>query len=107
MNTKLDEREKHLESYGLKAQPLAVIIGQKHAEKSFAFINGVQYYLRSPIAAIDTVFKSFYALQLEYPKESLFPWIVILRRIFDISGESNTEFPSVKTLILDLKRSSA
>ena len=107
MNTKLQEREKHLESYGLKTQPLAVIIGQKHAEKSFAVINGVHYDLQSPIAAIDTVFKSFYALQLEYPKESLFPWILIQRRIFDVSGESDTEFPSVNTLISDLKRSSA
>ena len=81
----MEEREKRLVS------------GQKHAGKSFAFNNGVQYYLKSPIAAIDTVFKSFYAI----------PWIVIQRRIFDISGESDTKFPSVNTLISDLKSSSA
>ena len=58
-----------------------------------------------PIAktTLDFVFKSLYALQLEYPKEAEYVWIILQTEIYEIDSESNKEVPSVKKLINDMQ----
>ena len=106
MDAKLQQRKKNLESKGLLVQPVIVVVGDKQIEESYALINGISYLCDSPLKAANTVFKSFYALQLQYPRESQFPWMVIQHRIYGIKGETDSEFSTVATLISDLKNSS-
>ena len=68
MDAKLQQRKTNLESKGLLVQLLIVVVGDKQIEESYALIKGISNLYDSPLTAAGTVFKSFYALQLQYPR---------------------------------------
>ncbi|KAJ8670476.1 hypothetical protein QAD02_001735 [Eretmocerus hayati] len=104
INRLLSERTIKLKELGLKEQPIVLIMQSDKIEKRFVCIGDVHYQVESTIKAIDTAFKSFYGLQLEYPKEASYPWIVIQNAIYGIIRETDIDIPCVKTLVSDLKR---
>lgn len=99
---RLVERKNKLIQYGLQEQPLIIVVGANKIEKSFVHISDIEYEVDSPLKAVDTAFKSFYSLQLQYPKEASHPWMVIQRRIYRIKGETDVTMPCVNSFVLDL-----
>ena len=64
MNNALSSRIHKLHEHGLTAKPLPVAVGSSLLNISayYLIINGNEYELDSTKAAVDTAFKSLYAL---------------------------------------------
>jgi len=54
----------------------------------YTVINDIYYKLETPIKALDTCFKSFHALNLQYPQEAEQIWWFIQDFFFKITDES-------------------
>ncbi|KAH0537987.1 hypothetical protein KQX54_002732, partial [Cotesia glomerata] len=101
---KLVERKNQLLKYGLTEQPLPVLIGAEltSIEKRLVIIIDIRYEADSNIECVDYCFKSYFALYLEYSKESLYPWIFLQEAIYKIDTEDRTTVPALDTSIRDL-----
>ena len=88
MNNALSSRIHKLHEHGLTAQLLPVAVGSSLLNISayYLIINGNEYKLDSAKAAVDTAFKSLYALQSEYQHEAELVWIFLQKTIYDISA---------------------
>ena len=73
-------------------------------EQFYVCIEELKYVVQSARQAVDITFKSFYSLQLSYPKESELSWLVIQKRIYDITAENEQISPAVTTFLHDLSR---
>ncbi|CAI6370877.1 unnamed protein product [Macrosiphum euphorbiae] len=64
---------------GLTVQPYVAIVGNQESNSNdtigyYTVINDIYYKLETPIKALDTCFKSFHALNLQYPQEAEQIW---------------------------------
>ncbi|CAL1682707.1 unnamed protein product [Lasius platythorax] len=71
LKIRLEERTTKLKSFGLTSQPIAVIVGPTFDEinQCFVCINQLRYEVETPLKAVDLVFKSCNALNIQYPPE--------------------------------------
>ncbi|XP_074111648.1 uncharacterized protein LOC141535594 [Cotesia typhae] len=101
---KLVERKNQLLKYGLTEQPLPVLIGAEltSIEKRLVIVNDIRYEADSNIECVDYCFKSYFALQLEYSKESSYPWMFLQEAIYKIDTEDRITVPALDTFIRDL-----
>ncbi|KAL7295782.1 hypothetical protein TKK_0010833 [Trichogramma kaykai] len=105
LETLLAERSEKLKHYGLSNQPVMGFIEESGLiTESYVYINSFNYEVSSPLQMIDIAFKSFYALQIAYPKEAIGSWMVIQNRIYKIKSETDVEIPTIFTFIKDLKK---
>lgn len=102
----LSRRRERILARGEHEQPLAVIVGStlETIEECYVCINDVRYQVPSPLKALEITFKSFYAFQLDYPKDALYPWMVIQNRLYGIQGESDKVIPCVSKFVADLRQ---
>ncbi|KAF7995283.1 hypothetical protein HCN44_004755 [Aphidius gifuensis] len=101
----LNERKKYHEENKIPIQPLPVIVGESltKIDKYYVIINDIKYEAISTLDAIDSAFKSFYSLQLDFPKISENIWILLQHRIYRITGETDKNKPELKRLINQMK----
>lgn len=92
--------------HGLTEQPLLVIIGPslRNIELSYVCINDIKYRVNSPLEALDITFKSFYALQVQYPREAELPWILLQQYLYRLKNEEDKTISAITTLIADLEQ---
>lgn len=88
---------------GLTVQPYVAIVGNQDAISYYTVINDIYYKLETPIKALDICFKSFHALNLQYPQEAEQIWWFIQDYFFNISDKSKKKFIGVQCLIKDLQ----
>lgn len=85
----IEARRKFISTYGKGAtvQPYVAIVGESHTSisASYVCINNIVYKLDSLLKAVDICFKSFYALDLEYPAESEQVWLTIQKILYSIT----------------------
>lgn len=104
LRNSLSTRVKKLNEYGLSPQPLPIANGPTldNVTQYLVSINGREYELESAKAAVDITFRSFYALQLQYPREAEYSWMFLENEIYYITGEGDKEFLGIRTLQNDL-----
>lgn len=101
------ERRRHVySSYGLKEQPLPIIVGPTLSDihSSYVVVNKIKYSIETPLKAIDTCFKIYQVLNAQYPFEVQIPWTFLQKHIYDISTVYDKSFVVINKLISDLNR---
>ncbi|XP_060872832.1 uncharacterized protein LOC132946779 [Metopolophium dirhodum] len=86
--------------YGTTLQPYIIIVDNTDI---YAVINSIYYKLETPLKALDVCYKSYFALNLNYPQESEQIWLFIQNYFFDTTLKSDKHVLFVKTFINDLK----
>ncbi|KAH0552039.1 hypothetical protein KQX54_004478 [Cotesia glomerata] len=103
LRAELKNRRDNLKNYGLTEQPIVSVVGMSKIESYNVHVNNITYQLASVLEAVDIAFKSFYAFQLSYPKESEYSWMVLQQKIYGIKGEKDGPvLPCIRTFITDL-----
>jgi hypothetical protein len=91
----------------LTVQPYIAIVGNIEDASSvlnyYTIIDNIYYKLETPIKALDICFKSFNALNLNYPPEAEQVWWFIQDYFFEIANVHKKKFVAVQTLIKDLQ----
>lgn len=86
---------------GQTVQPLVVSIGEKVIPEEFqVIINSVKYSLPSMQEAFDVCFKSFYALNVAYPKQGERVWQIIQNCVYRIGLTDN--FQQVEGVLTEI-----
>ncbi|KAB0790730.1 hypothetical protein PPYR_01501 [Photinus pyralis] len=83
----VERRKQKLHSYDLPLQPFGVIVGDdcQDVRAFYVFINGNKYTCESGIRCLELLYKSFHALNLEYPSESKHVWYFVQELVFKTS----------------------
>lgn len=85
-------------------QPYIIIVGPSLHEisTSYVCVDDVLYTTSSTLEAIDTCFKIFHVLQLNYPTASEHLWFIIQKCIFKFTTKWDTIIPSTEHIIKTL-----
>jgi hypothetical protein len=98
----IDRKEFH-ENYQLKNLPFIVLIGKMgRIDKYFLYLNSTLFATRSFLEAVDTLFKAFYVLQLEYPLPSIQIWTFIQQYFYEIELKAHVKGGKHTSLINQL-----
>lgn len=102
------QKERKAPSFGLTVQPYVTLLcsdltNQFIVSASYVVINKYVFKVETPLKAVDICFKSFFALNLNYPKESDQIWEFIQKKIYDISTKVDKQYQSVNNIINYLK----
>lgn len=102
LNVIFEQREARSRLLKSTEQPSVFIIGELQHPKAILKINTVIYELETPLKAVDTCFKSFFALNAKFPSEAEQVWTYIQNVIFEIYTDSDCKFNAVTSLHSDL-----
>lgn len=106
-----EERQKRHEKYknlGITVQPYIVVAGPLAKITSrYVIVDDITYELPCINQAVETCFKIFWALYLEYPSECRAVWQFLQRAIFSIPSKAVDKSekipPSVLSLLSDCR----
>lgn len=92
----------------LTFQPTTLIVfnGQKVLHY-YVIIEDTEYFVASPMVAIDVCFKCIFALNAEYPVESKLAWLYIQTNLYEIKTPYDGSYVTLKNFsaaIKDLKK---
>lgn len=91
-------------SKGLTVQPFTVVVGQSADQITdyFVYFDNCLQRHTSYLSCVDTCFKVFHVLHLEYPLASYGPWLFIQKYFFYIETEFDKPSPTVSSLVAHL-----
>lgn len=87
IDTKIANRVKQLQDFKSTLQPFAVLVGLTldNISQTFVYLTETRRYeVDTPLKALDVLFKSFFALNAQYPIESGQVWLFLQRVIWKI-----------------------
>jgi len=89
----------------LTVQPYIIVVGPTLAEISsfFVSVDKVLYNVTSAFKAIDTCFKIFHVLNVEYPVASDHIWLLIQRELYKFSTKHDKKPSYILEIISALK----
>uniref|UniRef100_A0A6P7H2X1 Uncharacterized protein LOC114346295 n=1 Tax=Diabrotica virgifera virgifera TaxID=50390 RepID=A0A6P7H2X1_DIAVI len=98
---KLTELRAKYYSKGTTLQPLIVVVGYSADQITNYFLYFDKYcqHHDSYLSCLDTCFKLFHVLSLEYPQAAYGPWYFIQKYIYEIETEYDRPLPSVSSLV--------
>ncbi|KAK4881963.1 hypothetical protein RN001_005282 [Aquatica leii] len=102
LQQKKSDRLEKLKSCSLTLQPFGVICGPLNNAKYLAVVNDVIYTFQSIIRTIEILYKTFRALDIQYPHECQHIWQLIEEIVFEMKHSPSSS--SVTALISDLKK---
>ncbi|KAK4886077.1 hypothetical protein RN001_002348 [Aquatica leii] len=102
LQQKKSDRLEKLKSCSLTLQPFGVICGPLNNAKYLAVVNDVIYTFQSLIRTIEILYKTFHALDIQYPHECQHIWQLIEEIVFEMKHSPSSS--SVTALISDLKK---
>ncbi|KAK4882984.1 hypothetical protein RN001_006303 [Aquatica leii] len=102
LQQKKSDRLEKLKSCSLTLQPFGVICGPLNNAKYFAVVNDVIYTFQSLIRTIEILYKTFHALDIQYPHECQHIWQLVEEIVFEMKYSPSSS--SVTALISDLKK---
>lgn len=107
LETTLNEKFKKLKKFNLKPAPLIITTGPgsnfSKAEFSIYF-DRIIYKFTDFVSCLDTLFKLFLVLHLEYPKASYNFWIFFQKFFYQLEIRSEKKSAIVEKLISDLAK---
>lgn len=106
MNRQIKAHREWLANCGLNLQPTLIFVGSTlwNITASYVQIDNVRYELRTPLKALDTCFKAFYALDAAYQNECQAVWLFIQKYFYDLYLKEDENIPRVTSIISSLKR---
>ncbi|KAK4881804.1 hypothetical protein RN001_005123 [Aquatica leii] len=102
LQQKKSDRLEKLKSCSLTLQPFGVICEPLNNAKYLAVVNDVIYTFQSLIRTIEILYKTFHALDIQYPHQCQHIWQLIEEIVFEIKHSPSSS--SVTALISDLKK---
>ncbi|CAH0547809.1 unnamed protein product [Brassicogethes aeneus] len=102
--TSLSQLQNTLATYKLPLQPRPVIVGcVENIISSHIYINEILYDLESSVRSVEAAFKTYYALNAQYPPEAKSAWLFIEQAVFKLDIQQEQPIPmSVTTLFLEM-----
>jgi len=102
-------KENKASTFGLTVQPYVTLLCSDPSNEfivaaSYVVINKFVYSVETPLKAVDICFKTFFALNLDYPKESNHIWQFIQQFLYEITTKTDKNYQSVNLIINDLKK---
>jgi hypothetical protein len=98
----LARRREKLMSFGLKMQPVVLVVGSLSSPTAaYVVADEATWMFSSPLKAIDICFKAFHVFHASYPAES-FVWLLVQKLIYGISTKWDARSASVAALISEL-----
>ena len=85
-------------------QPFILAVGNdvQNLKEIFVYIDGMKYCMDSPLQALDVCFKSFLALNAQYPKTGQQIWNFIQKYIYNIHTDVDVESSSQEEVTAEL-----
>lgn len=101
----MKEHSEWLAHRGFSLQPTLVFVGPtlSNITASYVQIDTVRYEFRTPLKALDTCFKAFYALDAEYQEECRAIWLFIQKYFYDLYLKEDNNIPRVTSILSSLK----
>lgn len=86
-------------------QPYIIVVGPTLAEISsfFVSVDKILYNVTSAFKAIDTCFKMFHVLNIEYPSASNHIWLLIQRELYSFTTKHDKNPSYILEIISALK----
>jgi hypothetical protein len=104
MEKVMEARENLMRSYNLTCQPIVIVVGLPgKVDAAYVCVNDVKYKFTNVTAAVDTCFKTFYALNAKYPVQSEAVWTFLQVAAYGIQ-EPKRHYISVSSILTDLER---
>jgi len=102
-------KENKASTFGLTVQPYVTLLCSDPSNEfivaaSYVIINKFVYSVETPLKAVDICFKTFFALNLNYPKESNHIWQFIQQFLYEITTKTDKNYQAVNHIINDLKK---
>ncbi|XP_036139039.1 uncharacterized protein LOC118644497 isoform X2 [Monomorium pharaonis] len=94
---------------GLTVQPYIIVVGPTLAEITsfFVSVDKVLYNMTSAFKAIDTCFKIFHVLNIEYPTASNHIWLLIQRELYKFTTKYDRNSSFILEVINAMKKNEA
>lgn len=103
MQSELTRRRDKLFAFGLRMQPVVVVVGDIAAPSaSYVVVDETVWKLSSPLKAVDICFKTFHVLHASYPAETL-SWFLLQRLVYDVTTIWDVKSAAVSALLSDLQ----
>lgn len=80
-------------------QPRIYLVGQLQTATAHLHIGDYYYVFANAVEAFDVCFKSFHALNVEYPAVIKFVWLLVQEGLYGISKASDKNSSAVATLV--------
>lgn len=100
----MTRRKEKYAQLGTTLLPLIIIVGQNcnNISQYFVLVDDTFYVLNSILSSVGCCFKIIYALNLQYPVESLLIWSFFQKGFYKIKTPWDTEYVCVNSLLSDL-----
>lgn len=104
INKTLEEMREKLRLYGLKLQPLILIVGPSlsNITSIYVVIDSCRYKVAKILNAVDQCYKAIHVLQAEYPIQCEQVWMLLQLQIFKQVTEWDKQFNKVDTIVRSL-----
>jgi len=104
MQEQLARRRDKLFQFGLRMQPVVVVVvGNLTAPAAaYAVVDEATWKFSSPLKAVDICFKAFHCLHASYTAES-HAWFLLQRLVYDMSTKWDIKSASVSAVLGDLR----
>lgn len=101
-----EDKTKKAQQLGQNLQPYMIFVQDSELENNitdfYVIINNHFFKLESALKAVDICFKSFFSLNLNYPKESAQVWYFIQKFFFEIETKFDKNYQNINNIIHDL-----
>lgn len=95
----------NLQKRGDHLQPSLVVIGPLHKiEATIVVVDNIRYQVPSCLHGVDLVFKSFFALDCDYPNCATLLWIFIQKSGYDLSLPTDQNSQSLSVVCSQVLR---
>lgn len=104
LNRIIQAHSEWLANRGQNLQPILIFVGPNlfNITASYVQVNTVRYQFSTPLAALDTCFKTFYALDAAYQEECRPIWLFIQRYFYDIHHKKHNNIHRITNVINSL-----
>lgn len=100
----IERKKEEALSFGQTLQPLSVFIGTlTRVNDAYVVVDDFKYRVKTPLAAIDLVFKISHAVDCKYQQAALNTWLFIQHFCYEITVNGENINSSLYALIEDLK----
>ncbi|XP_071573280.1 uncharacterized protein [Temnothorax nylanderi] len=104
LNRRIKAHREWLANRGFNLQPTLIFVGPSLCNiiASYIQVDTVRYQLHTPLTALDTCFKAFFALDAAYQEECRAVWLFLQRYFYDLYLEEDCNISRVTNIISSL-----
>jgi len=103
MTETLSRRREKLLKFGLRMQPLVLIVGSiEQPTAAYVVIDNITWKLPTPLKAVDICFKAFHVFHATYPSESMV-WLLLQKLVYKLVTRWDVKSSAVSAVLADLR----